>query len=99
MSSIVWGRRRKGERELRENNGRRLVGAGDIYDGQLFLHVVENRPRRRPIFFLRPDVCSLALLGKKETVVYTNQTCSTASNFFFYKTTRCMLVRYYGLIT
>jgi hypothetical protein len=35
-----------------------LVGAGDIYDGQLFLHVVENRPRRRPIFSLRLDVCS-----------------------------------------
>jgi hypothetical protein len=58
MPSMVWGRRRKGERELREKNGRRLVGAGDIYDGQLFLHVVENRPRRRPIFSLRLDVCS-----------------------------------------
>jgi hypothetical protein len=27
-----------------------LVGGGDIYDVQLFLPVVENRPRRRLIF-------------------------------------------------
>jgi hypothetical protein len=55
---MVWGRRRKRERELRERNGGQLVGGGDIYDGQLLLPVVENRPRRCPIFSLRPDVCS-----------------------------------------
>jgi hypothetical protein len=43
------GKKKRGERTERKN-GRQLVGAGDIYDGQLFLHVVENRPRRRPIF-------------------------------------------------
>jgi hypothetical protein len=43
-------KKKRGERTERKN-GRQLVGAGDIYDGQLFLHVVENRPRRCPIFF------------------------------------------------
>jgi hypothetical protein len=50
MPSMVWGRRKR-ERELRERNGGQLVGGGDIYNGQLLLRVVENRPRRCPIFF------------------------------------------------
>jgi hypothetical protein len=46
---MVWGTRKR-EREMREKNGGRLVGDEDIYDGLLFLHVVENRPRGPPIF-------------------------------------------------
>jgi hypothetical protein len=45
------GKKKKRGERIERKNGRQLVGAGDIYDGQLFLHVVENRPRRRSIFF------------------------------------------------
>jgi hypothetical protein len=47
-----------------------LVGGGDIYDGQLFVPAVENRPRWRLIFSPPSGRLLLSITVKKSYMVF-----------------------------